>query len=139
MLTRKGRYIKNIGSNHTGSLPAGNGKQTFGTQMKRNLLVANILLIAAFFLITLGMRNPSLDHNHGPKQRPRAVVENVSKAPIIIGCELHHLDAVAGPALAVPALSETRSFYRLVLSHSPAVAQLFLPSRASPAPLSRLS
>jgi len=107
--------------------------------MKRNLLVANILLIAAFFLVILGMRNPSLDHNHGPKQRPRAVVENVSKAPIVIGCELHHLDAVACPALSIPALSENRIFFRLVLSHTPALAQLFLPARASPAPLSRFS
>jgi len=107
--------------------------------MKRNLLLANILLVAAFFLIVLGMRNPSLDHNQGPKQRPRAVVENVSKAPITIGCELHHLDAVAGPALAVPALSETRVFFRLVPSHTPAVAELFLPARASPAPLSIVS
>ena len=104
--------------------------------MKRNLLIANILLIAAFFLIILGMRNPSLDHNHGPKQRPRAVVENVSKSPITIGCELHHLDAVAGPTLVVPARSETRTYFRLVLSHTPALAQLFLPARASPVPLS---
>ena len=105
-------------------------------QMKRNLLIANILPIAAFFLIILGMRNPSLDQNHGPKQRPRAVVENVSRAPIVLGCELHHLDAVAGPALVIPARSETRIFFCLVLSHTPALAQLFLPVRASPAPLS---
>jgi len=107
--------------------------------MKRNLLIANILLISAFFLIILGMRNPSLDHNHGPKQRPRAVVENVSKAPITIGCELHHLDAVAGPALSIPALSESRIFFSLALSHAPVLARLFLPARASPSPLSRLS
>ena len=108
-------------------------------QMKRNLIIANILLIAAFFLIILGMRNPSLDHDHGPKQRPRAVVENVSKASIAIGCELHHWDAVASPALALPVLSETRVFFSLVLSHTPAFAKLFLPARASPASLSRLS
>jgi hypothetical protein len=108
-------------------------------QMKRNLLIANVFLVATFFLVILGMRNPSLDHDHGPKQRPRAVVEKVSKAPIVIGCELHHIDAEVCPALAVPALSETRIFFTRVISNTPALAQLFLPARASPAHLSMFS
>jgi hypothetical protein len=112
-------------------------------QMKRNLYIANVLLMATFFLVILGMRNTSLDHDRGPKQRPRAVVESVSKAPlaaVAIGGELNQLDAMACPVFAVAALSEERTFLTQVISHTPALAQRFIPSRASPAaPLSRLS
>jgi hypothetical protein len=106
--------------------------------MKRNLLIANIVLVAAFFLVILGMRNTSLDHNRGPKQRPRAVVENTLKSPIAICCA-QHLDAEACPVLALLTLSEAQIFFTQVISHTPALTQHFLPSRASPGLLSRFS
>ena len=107
--------------------------------MKRNLYIANVLLMATFFLVMLGMRNTSLDHDRGPKQRPRAVVESASKAPIAtvaIAGELNQLDALACPVFAVAALSEARTFLTRVISHTPALARRFLPSRASPSRLS---
>ena len=110
--------------------------------MKRNLYIANALLMATFFLVMLGMRNTSLDHDRGPKQRPRAVVESVSKAPmavIAMGGELNQLDALACPVFAVAALSEARTFFIRVISHTPALAPRFIPSRASPALLARLA
>lgn len=109
--------------------------------MKKNFLIANIVLFATFFLVVLGMRNTSLDHNLGPKQRPRAVVEDASKAPIVICCDQHlQLDAVATPAYAITARSTVRStFLRLVVCDAPALVQLYLPSRASPAPALKLS
>lgn len=45
--------------------------------MNRKLLVATIFS-AAIFIVFLGMRNPCLNQNHGPSQRPRAVLETCS-------------------------------------------------------------
>jgi len=106
--------------------------------MKRHLLLANVIIIAAFFLVTLGIRNTSLDHTRGPKPRPRAVLENVTKAPIAVSCQ-QQWDAEVSPPVAIPVLSEAPSFYTLVVSHTPALAQLFFPSRASPEILSGIS
>lgn len=38
----------------------------------RKLLIG-LIVTASFFFVFLGMRNPYLNHNHGPKQRPRAI------------------------------------------------------------------
>lgn len=37
------------------------------------------ILVASFFLITLGMRNPYLSGGSAPKPHPRAVIENAAK------------------------------------------------------------
>ena len=50
-------------------------KTTFS---KINWLRAGVFA-ASFFFIFLGMRNPHLNHNHGPKHRPRAVIEKITK------------------------------------------------------------
>ena len=47
--------------------------------MKKKLLLT-LIFPTSFFLIFLGIRNPSLEKNSGPKQRPRAITENVVKA-----------------------------------------------------------
>ena len=46
--------------------------------MKRKLLLTFIFSAFVFFIV-LGMRIPALEKNPGPKQRPRAIVENVVK------------------------------------------------------------
>jgi hypothetical protein len=106
--------------------------------MKRNLLIANIIFIAGFFLVILGMRNTSLDHSSGPKQRPRAVVENTLKAPIAVCCQ-PHLDAEACLEFTITALSETPIFFTSVTSSTPDLAPQFLCSRAPPVLRSILS
>ncbi|WP_460596718.1 hypothetical protein [Geomonas sp. Red276] len=45
----------------------------------RKLFLTTTICLLASLLITLGMRNPALEHNRGPKQRPRAVVETSVK------------------------------------------------------------
>lgn len=99
--------------------------------MKRTFFIANIITFAAFFLIVLGMRNPSLEHNRGPKQRPRAVIENVEKAPVV-SCAQLDLEAQAVPTFTVAACFESYSHPELILSFSSVSATLSLPSRASP-------
>jgi hypothetical protein len=47
--------------------------------MKKKLLLTFIFSVSVFFIV-LGMRNPVLEKNSGPKQRPRAITENVVKA-----------------------------------------------------------
>lgn len=59
--------------------------------MNRKILLP-FVFSAMFFFIFLGMRNPDLHANHGPKQRPRAVVENVVKEFSSID---HHLTPAA--------------------------------------------
>lgn len=44
---------------------------------KRTLLIVTVI-ISSFFVV-LGMRNPDLNRSPAPKQRPRAVIESVSK------------------------------------------------------------
>lgn len=106
--------------------------------MNKNFKFTSVILIAAFFLVVLGMRNTSLDNSNGPKQRPRAVVEDASKAPISI-CSEQHLDAaVIRPAVTVITISEALTFCTPVVSSPSIFIQHFFPSRASPS-LSRLS
>ncbi len=55
----------------------GNQVRTFGS--KRQLAV--IITVATFFFVFLGMRIPYIKGDfHKPKQRPRAVAENILKA-----------------------------------------------------------
>ena len=105
---------------------------THGKQMNRNYLKITVVLLVASFLVVLGMRNASLDHKLGPRQRPRAIVENVMKAPIGVCCELH-VDADACPLIALTAVVVHRTFFTPAIGYTSALTQLFIPSRASPA------
>ena len=109
------------------------GRGTHGASMTRKLIFSTVILTTVFFLVALGMRNPALSHNHGPKQRPRAVIENDFKASVEI-CQDQQLDAVVSPVTAVSALLETSpsSFCTFVDSDTPAPAQHSLRSRAPP-------
>lgn len=61
-----------------------------------------LALIPALFLIVLGMRNPALEHSHGPKQRPRAVVEQqLSKSEVVKSCSIEEFAAVVAAVLAI--------------------------------------
>jgi len=53
--------------------------------MTRRLLFTTLVLLPALFLVVLGMRNPALERNRGPKQRPRAVLENTVKVSVDVG------------------------------------------------------
>lgn len=99
--------------------------------MLKNSRITGVVLIAAFFLVILGMRTPTLDHNGGPKLRPRAVIEDASKASTTICADLH-LDAELCPTFAITAHSESRTFYTPVASNTTSLVRHFLPSRASP-------
>ena len=97
----------------------------------KNLLLKAIILFGALSLIVLGMRNPSLERNHGPKQRPRAVVENDCKTPIKV-CSNVHVDMEAPSPIIVVTCSEERSVPSRVYNARPGIAANFIPSRASP-------
>jgi hypothetical protein len=100
--------------------------------MKRNPLIAKLLLIATFFLIILGMRNPCLDQDPSPKPRPRAVVQKTFKTAVVI-CGHLHFDAEVAPTIAVATLSKSHILFLSAICHTPALVQRFFPSRASPA------
>jgi len=106
--------------------------------MNRKQLFSIVILASAFFLVVLGMRNTSLSHNYGPKQRPRAVVENECKDSVKI-CFEQHLDAEPCPTVTVVKLSEARPTYTQAGGDTPDPAPHFLNSRAPPSLLSNLS
>lgn len=110
--------------------------------MPRTRVLTTLTLAAAFFLAFLGMRIPSLDHDHGPKQRPRAVVEEISKAPVSApsdSCQLQ-MDLAGAPIL--PCLVLHASYHHQPAragSDAAAPSSGLLPSRASPSQFSILS
>ena len=99
--------------------------------LDKNLLLKAIILFGALFLIVLGMRNPTLEHTHGPKQRPRAVVENNYKAPIQ-ACSNIHFDAEICPLIIIHACSEIGTITSLAYGARPRTTFNFIPTRASP-------
>lgn len=103
--------------------------------MKRNLLIANIVFLAAFFLVSLGIRLPSLDQSRDPKPRLRAVIENVSKSPIVICCQ-QQVDAEICPQVTVALRTKTITLVTRDFRHAAPIADDFIPSRASPSLLS---
>jgi hypothetical protein len=114
------------------------GFRGFGPSMTRKIILSTVILTTAFFLVTLGFRNPMLSHNHGPKQRPRAVVENVFKASVEI-CDQQQVDAEACQSIALPVLAEAQSFSTFVGCDTVAPTLQYLHSRAPPSPSSRFS
>jgi len=75
--------------------------------MKKKFLLT-LIFSASFFFIFLGMRNPILEKTSGPKQRPRAITENVVKASQEICSTLCMVAEMCPPfelQLPVPAFS----------------------------------
>jgi len=103
--------------------------------MKSKILIANIIFLAAFFLVSLGVRLPSLDHTRDPKPRPRAVIENVSKSPIAFCCH-QQVDAEICPQVTVAIRTTTITLVTREFSYAAPIADDFIPSRASPSLLS---
>ncbi len=77
-----------------------------GTYNRKFLLTALIISVSLFFVV-LGMRNPYLNDNHGPKQRPRAVIEKTTKTLTTI-VQSQHIDIERCQKFALPA-----SFFRI--------------------------
>jgi hypothetical protein len=103
--------------------------------MTRRLLFTTLVLLPALFLVMLGMRNPALEHNSGPKQRPRAVLENVVKVSVDASQLQTGVDAAAIPAVPVaPSRSLTvQPFVEQAAFHSSAPVCAARQSRAPPA------
>jgi hypothetical protein len=103
--------------------------------MTRKAWFTTFFLIPVFFLITLGMRNPFLDHNPGPKPRPRAVIEeNVSKSEFA-DSDASKLQVDADVCRAVTIVARVAvpgSFVSQLSNHRPNVVVSSIPSRASP-------
>jgi hypothetical protein len=103
--------------------------------MTRKAWFTTFFLIPVFFLITLGMRNPFLDHNPGPKPRPRAIIEeNVSKSQFADSdASKLHVDADVCRAVTIAArIAVPDSLVSQLSSHRPDHVVSSLPSRASP-------
>ena len=81
-------------------------KTTFS---KINWLRAGVFA-ASFFFIFLGMRNPHLNHNHGPKHRPRAVIEKITKASEEVAKKLVY-EFQTNERVTLPELSVISSFF----------------------------
>jgi hypothetical protein len=108
--------------------------------MTRKVWFTTFILIPAFFLITLGMRNPFLDNNHGPKPRPRAVLEEkVSKSSFVDSCQFHVDADVCRPVAMAASSEQPLSFVSRITFQIPDPGLICLPSRASPSRLCRLS
>ena len=109
--------------------------------MRRPLAITTLTLVAAFFLAVLGMRIPALDHNHGPKPRPRAVVEEIKSQVEDQGHELQaQVDLHCPPAtrcITIPA----KAHPLLLLAHCETAAPGIdpVPSRAPPSQPSHLA
>lgn len=103
--------------------------------MPRKRVLTTLTLAAAFFLAFLGMRIPALDHDHGPKPRPRAVVEEIAKAPVSAPSDTSQLQLdLAGPSLSLClVLPAPRHPQPLLAGFETAAPDAgLLPSRASP-------
>lgn len=100
--------------------------------MTKRFSLTLLALIPGLFLIVLGMRNPALEHGHGPKQRPRAVVEKVAKSPVVKACTKIPLDAL--PQAAPATVSRVIKPYVFIASAIPRIASPTRRSRNSRAP-----
>jgi hypothetical protein len=98
-------------------------------------ITGSAILLASLFLVVLGMRIVDLDGSHRPKQRPRAVVENLVKESQDI-CKKQALYAEPPAPLVVPALPLAFPHVSLE-AHVPEFSPVAsFPSRASPRPFS---
>jgi len=106
--------------------------------MKKSTLLS-ILLVLAFSLTVLGMRNPSLDRNRGPKQQPRAVLEEVSKSPSVKVCKFHADPWIPHQVvLGIPPF-ESAPFNPLTTSQISSPAPASRQSRSPPSPVTVIS
>lgn len=104
----------------------------YGVTMSRRILLTTLTLVPVFFLIVLGMRNPALEHNHLPKQRPRAVVEAGSKAQVVKCCDHQMAVELAPPVVLTSSTVEFSALTSFVAADLPAAPPVSQPSRASP-------
>jgi hypothetical protein len=100
---------------------------------KNKKILFGSIFIFSIFLIFLGMRNSYLSEDKGPKQRPRAIVENgIKHTPEII----NQLDtAVACPqeiASHVPSQRTTPLGITISIITPPLASQADLSARAPP-------
>lgn len=102
--------------------------------MNRKFLIATIFL-SAIFIAILGMRNPYLNQNHGPKQRPRAVVETNSPSPQQI-CKNQSLDAAVCEPITLITPTVRLSSHRESTHELPFIAIPRFAARAPPCELS---
>lgn len=109
--------------------------------MRRPLAITTLTLAAAFFLTVLGMRIPALDHNHGPKPRPRAVVEEIKSQVEDQAQQLQaQLDLHSSPVtgcIVIPAKAHPLLLLASCETAAPGIDPV--PSRAPPSQLSTLS
>lgn len=104
--------------------------------MTMRFFFTTFVVAPGIFLIVLGMRNPALDQCHGPKQRPRAVIQNVFKSPGVKCCQ-SHIDIALYETVAVAAVPALPEAVRLLAdSEAPLRSLAPLTSRAPPSPLS---
>ncbi len=107
--------------------------------MSKNLLLTTVVALAGLFLVVLGMRNPQLEPNRGPKQRPRAVVEDTVKTSDALCCKVH-IDAETCSVIFVVTPHEHPSPVILTdTEEAPKITSLPVSSRAPPASVSPLS
>ncbi|MBJ6725463.1 hypothetical protein [Geomesophilobacter sediminis] len=106
--------------------------------MPRKILLPILILVPAFFLVMLGMRNPVLDHTPGPKQRPRAVIEKELKGSFACAPVVHAADLPA--PLVVPARQAEPYRHPIPMYTGVAApARCILPPRAPPISLAAFS
>lgn len=109
--------------------------------MRRPVAITSLTLVAALFLAVLGMRIPALDHNHAPKPRPRAVVEEIKSQVEDQGPQLQaQLDLHFSPVtccIAIPAKAHPLPLLASCETAAPGIDPV--PSRAPPSQLSTLS
>lgn len=93
------------------------------------------ILIASFFLISLGIRNPYLSGGNSPKPHPRAVIENAAKNSLDVVQQLNieaanpHEFAYAAPNQPITPLAPATEF-----SVAPFIRPASLTARAPPFP-----
>lgn len=92
--------------------------------MNSRSLFTILVVVPAFFLVILGMRNPALDHSYGPKQRPRAVVEKPGKSLAVKSCPAQ-LDTAIAPA---PVVIVAPAVHRLLVARLTAAPPAMPPS-----------
>ncbi|HEX5772807.1 MAG TPA: hypothetical protein VFY07_00680 [Geomobilimonas sp.] len=105
--------------------------------MTRKLLIPCIVA-ASFFLVFLGMRNPFLNDNDGPKHRTGAVIESTEKPSEELVKNAFHPCMATSHSIPLPV---EREFISLLNADRPFTTKTpsRLTARAPPGPLHRIS
>jgi hypothetical protein len=106
--------------------------KALGMPLSNRTFLWPVIVTAAFFLVFLGMRAPSVSQAQKPKLRPRAVVENQIKAAQSgVEKSVVAVDLCRRAAVVEPPLSQGAVIPRENLTVIPAIVSL-IPSRAPP-------